>query len=68
MPSRLFQPDLYYKARQKNVYNLDTIKMERLPKIQGLYIHTNTIYKLNSKGGRVGRSVMADTTKTTSPP
>lgn len=39
--------------------------MEKTTKKQGLFIHTNTAYKLNSNGGWVGWSVMEGTTKTT---
>ena len=45
MPSRPLQPGHYCKT--KKLYNLQTLKMEKLPKIQGFYIHTNTVYKLN---------------------
>ena len=48
----------YCKTKKQTVQFTDT-KMEKLPKIQGLCTHTKTVYKLNSEGGWVGRSVMA---------
>ena len=56
MPSGLLQRDLYCKTKLKNCFNLQAIKMEKLAKIQGLYIDFAS-YKLNSKGGWVGGSV-----------
>ena len=54
----------YCKTKKQTVQFTDA-KMEKLPKIQGLYIHTNTVYKLNFQRGWVGRSVMTYETKTT---
>ena len=56
MPSGPLQPDLYCKTKLKNCFNLQAIKMEKLAKIQSLYIDFVS-YKLNSKGGWVGGSV-----------
>ena len=75
MPSRPLQPDLYCnplpspplprQKKERNHSTLHTLKIEKLPKMQVLYIHTNTVYKLNSEGGWVGRSLMAGPTKVT---
>ena len=69
MPSRLLQPNLYCKSKtDRATINTTTGKT---PKLQGLCIQFNTVYKTKILtvggwvGGWVGRSAMADTAKAT---